>query len=174
MFGRRGDHWKAEHRLDHRRVLLLAAPVVSRVPPSKAPQVVDEKQGAPSGPGLFVQDAPTPGDRLVPVGEQWERQITEALGVSLVGPDVVDADCQDLGVSLKELLVITSQGGELIGSAGAEVEDVKTDQDVLVATECGKGKRITVGRPWEAEIGSLVANARRVGEVARHRPIVVP
>ena len=50
-------------------------------------------------------------------------------------PDVIDADPEDLRLSFDELLVITSQGGELIRSAGTEVEDVEADQDVLLATE---------------------------------------
>jgi hypothetical protein len=48
---------------------------------------------------------------------------------------VVDADGEHLGFAFDKLGVITSQGSELVGSTGAEVEDVKRQQYVLAAAK---------------------------------------
>ena len=84
---------------------------------------------------LFIQDAIFARNRLVPVGQDRERKIAQALRIRLVRPDVVDADTQHLRLGFDELLVITPQGGELIGSTGAEVEDVEREQHVFAAAE---------------------------------------
>jgi hypothetical protein len=59
---------------------------------------------------------------------------------------VIDAQSEDLGLRLHKVLVITSQGGELIRSTGAEVEDVEREQDVLAAFERRQRDRIPIGR----------------------------
>jgi hypothetical protein len=97
--------------------------------------IVDQEQGALGSTLGLDQDAVISADRLVPVGEQRKRKVAEALGISLMRPDVVDADGEDLHLCLLELRVITSQGGELIRSTRAEVEDVENEQDVLVPLE---------------------------------------
>jgi len=48
---------------------------------------------------------------------------------------VIDADGEHLGLPFDELVVITSQGGELIRSTRTEVEDIEADEDMLASAE---------------------------------------
>src|SRR5205085_1051277 len=80
---------------------------------------------------LLDEDAVAACDSLIPVGEQREGEISKTFRVGLVGPDMVDADGEHLGLPLGELLVITSQGGELVRSTRTEVVDVEAEQDML-------------------------------------------
>src|SRR5205823_9248052 len=129
------DHRQGQHGFGHGGVLLLAAPVVVRVAPADIAAIVDEEQRSLRDAALLVEDAVAARDRLVPVREEREGQVAQALRVGFVRPDVVDADGEHLGFPLDELLVITSQGGELIRSTRTEIEDVEAQEDMLASAE---------------------------------------
>ena len=167
------DHGQGEHGLGYLRVLFLTAPVVVRVAPADVAPIIDQKQRPLGDASLFVEHAVAAGDGLVPIRQYGEGEVAQTLCVGFVGPDVIDAQAEYLGLRLHELLVIISQGGELIRSAGTEVEDVKGEQDVLAALEGREGNGIAVGCPRQGEIGRQVPNTGHVRRGRRHRPIVV-
>src|SRR5438132_1346280 len=78
------------------------------------------------------------GDRVVYAkyaGSEIKLDETEYLIVSEKDILAVDADGEHLGLPLGELLVITSQGGELVRSTRTEVVDVEAEQDMLAPSE---------------------------------------
>ena len=129
------DHRQTQHGLGHGGVLILTAPVVVRVAPADIAAIVDEKQRSLRDAALLVEDPIAAGNSLVPVREERKGQVAQALRVGLVRPDVVDADGEHLGLPFDELVVITSQGGELIRSTRTEVEDIEADEDMLASAE---------------------------------------
>src|SRR5437899_228685 len=134
--------------------------------PDTAKEKAQEGMIEAAGNGRFIE---TTGKR-----EPLDVKVGDRVGYAkYAGRKIKLDEAEYLGLRFHELLVIASQGGELIRSAGTEVEDVKGEQDVLAALEGREGNGIAVGCPRQGEIGRQVPNTGHVRRGRRHRPIVV-
>jgi hypothetical protein len=64
-------------------------------------------------------------DVHAPVGQQQERQAAEPFRVGLVRPDMVATDAEQLGVRGLDPIVYLPKGGQLMRSAGREIEHIE-------------------------------------------------
>jgi predicted transcriptional regulator len=75
----------------------------------------------------------------VEVGKQGEPETAEAEVVDLVGEDAVDAQAEDLGVGVVEGAPGRPKGGQFGASAACEIENIESEEYVLVAPVLTQG-----------------------------------
>jgi hypothetical protein len=71
---------------------------------------------------------------------------------------MVDAHTEHLRLRLDELLVITSQGGELVGSTRTEVENVEGQQHMTLLAIAADRDWVAIGGRWKRKLWSEVAD----------------
>jgi len=106
-----------------------------------------------------IHDAVVAHHLAVQVAQQYERQI-ERLGVGRVRAIAFDAQPQDLGAQVGELLVVLTELAQLAASYASEVEDVPQQHDGPTRQRVFQRNDLAV-RGRQREAWRLVANSNR-------------